>query len=305
MAVGKSHVISWLHQKQLFPLHCFLAVDPDRIRSMLPEYLQYNKLDRQTAGERTQKEVGLIAEVVTLHALGRRRNVLVEGSLHNDTWYATYFAMLRESFPHMHIAVLAVGTTNTETILSRALRRGRESGREVPIKLLLKTAEAVPRSVDALGRHVELAVNFINDDDDENKEETSGPVLVSMVVRGHNGEAVRGAGDDNEDVDRVGPLLLLPVQWRLSLEQAHVDMRITQRVSSWNSGIYHLSNHRSCESAYLNAQQPYDREDACPAAPLSKDDAKNGGGGSCRRTDCWGALFSAAWSFRNEESLLQ
>ena len=66
MGAGKGHTIQWLYQTGLFPLDAFVNVDPDAIRSLLPETAQYNALDDKTTGHLTQKEVGYISEVKTL-----------------------------------------------------------------------------------------------------------------------------------------------------------------------------------------------------------------------------------------------
>jgi hypothetical protein len=63
MGVGKGHTVNWLNSKGLFPLQSFVNVDPDKKRHLLPEFPIYNKMNSLTAGYRTQKEVGYIAEV--------------------------------------------------------------------------------------------------------------------------------------------------------------------------------------------------------------------------------------------------
>jgi endonuclease/exonuclease/phosphatase family metal-dependent hydrolase len=45
MGAGKSHTIRWLHKQGYFPLKEFFVVDPDHIRSMLPETKTYRQLN--------------------------------------------------------------------------------------------------------------------------------------------------------------------------------------------------------------------------------------------------------------------
>lgn len=63
MGAGKGHTISWLGAQGLFPISAFVHVDPDRIRALLPEVAEYNRVDPESTGYLTQKEVGYISEV--------------------------------------------------------------------------------------------------------------------------------------------------------------------------------------------------------------------------------------------------
>lgn len=63
MGAGKGYTMKWLASQGLFPFEAFVNVDPDEIRMLLPEMKEYNRLDDNTAGFLTQKEVGYISEV--------------------------------------------------------------------------------------------------------------------------------------------------------------------------------------------------------------------------------------------------
>lgn len=63
MGAGKGHTMNFLNSQGLFPLDAFVNVDPDAIRSLLPETPTYHELNAYTAGFLTQKEVGYISEV--------------------------------------------------------------------------------------------------------------------------------------------------------------------------------------------------------------------------------------------------
>ena len=54
-----------LDRQGLLPVPRFVRVDVDRIRELLPEMREYSRRDARTAGQMTQKEAGLIAEVVS------------------------------------------------------------------------------------------------------------------------------------------------------------------------------------------------------------------------------------------------
>lgn len=105
-----------------FPLISFVSVDPDQIRRYLPEYHLYLDSNPELAGELTHKEAGYIQEILTLAALQAGKNVMVDGSLRNAEWYATYFERLRTDFRMLRIAIIHV-TAPREAIFHRAAVR--------------------------------------------------------------------------------------------------------------------------------------------------------------------------------------
>ena len=164
MGAGKSRVLAYLYNKGYFPLQSFVRVDPDTIRMLLPETENYIAQDPTTVGRMTQKEVNFICEVLTLHALENGKNVLVDGSLRDATWYFQYFNNLRAKFPKLKIAILHV-TADTQAILERARKRGEITGRVVPEIVLKNTIEALPSSMALLAPLADLVTVFENNDD--------------------------------------------------------------------------------------------------------------------------------------------
>ena len=120
MGAGKSFTIRHLYEMGRFPLQQFVTVDPDSVRRLLPEFERYIQIEPEQAGERTRKESGLISEILTEAALQRGRNVLVDGTLRNATWYESYFDSLRDRYPQLKIGILHV-TAPREAVLERAL----------------------------------------------------------------------------------------------------------------------------------------------------------------------------------------
>lgn len=119
MGAGKSHTIRTLQEANHFPLLAFVSVDPDEIRRELPEFLNYIHINPLLAGEMTRKEAGYISELITLAALRKGKNVLVDGSLRDTEWYSLYFSNLREEYASLRIGILHV-TAPPELVLQRA-----------------------------------------------------------------------------------------------------------------------------------------------------------------------------------------
>jgi hypothetical protein len=125
MGAGKTWTVKLLQDKGRFPLDKFLMVDPDVIRHCLPEFDTYVKVCPDRAGELTRMESGMMAEILVKAALNQGRNVLVDGSLRNASWYLSYFERLRQDYQGIRIAILHV-TAPRDVIFSRALVRRRE-----------------------------------------------------------------------------------------------------------------------------------------------------------------------------------
>lgn len=106
-------------------------------------------------GYLTQKEVGYISEVLTYNALIRKKNVLVDGSLRDAHWYLEYFRKLRLDFPIIKIAIMHVHAP-LHTVLMRARKRAKVTGRLVPEELIIEAVQRIPESVSQLVPEVTL-----------------------------------------------------------------------------------------------------------------------------------------------------
>merc|ERR1712238_90844 len=92
----------------------YITIDIDRIRQLLPEYPTYYQQTPYLAGQHTQKEAGLVVELLTdivLSSLPNNSdntnndsnnnnenynyNVIVDGSLKDAEWYELYFQKLK------------------------------------------------------------------------------------------------------------------------------------------------------------------------------------------------------------------
>jgi len=161
MGAGKSYTMKKLVSKGRFPMMAFVAVDPDEIRRYLPEYSIYIEENPEMAGELTNKESGLIAEILTLAALRSGKNVLVDGSLRDFRWYQRYFQRLRDDFPILRQAIIHVSAPR-EAVFERAASRAISTGRVVPRKLLEEALEQVPKAVQILSPIVDYVSEVHN-----------------------------------------------------------------------------------------------------------------------------------------------
>lgn len=163
MGAGKGHTMQWLQKEGLFPLAAFVKVDPDSLRELLPETPEYITRDPHTAGALTQKEVGYIAEVLSMDALDDGKNVLVDGSLKDAVWYQIYISSLRKAFPRLKIAIIHV-TASESTILGRCRVRAETTGRVVPEAVIQSAIQQIPNTLRLLAPKVDYFATFENED---------------------------------------------------------------------------------------------------------------------------------------------
>jgi hypothetical protein len=149
MGVGKSYVMLNLLEEGLFPLDSFTIIDPDKLKSELPEMKGYCDFDPETAATKLHRESTMMADVLFEHGLGMRKNLLIDGSLRDVNWYKELFVKLRREQPHCRIGIIHV-VADRETIISRAHSRAKLSNRVVPMELLEESMAQVPKSVSTL-----------------------------------------------------------------------------------------------------------------------------------------------------------
>ena len=158
-----------LASRGLFPLQSYIVVDPDEIRSHFPEYHVYATQSPKRAGELTHREAGYVTEIVTAAAMERGYNVLVDGSLRDHEWYRKYFASLRGKYKKLRIAILHI-IAPADSIFERAVNRGKDTGRVIPVETLEMSLKQVPISVKELAPVVDFFCEIDNS--------TSGEVTI-------------------------------------------------------------------------------------------------------------------------------
>ena len=164
MGVGKSYVLSKLHSIGYFPLDRFLKIDPDMIKTEIPEFAGYLRENPETAATMLHAESTQMADILFQHALSLSLDMLVDGSLRDVEWYTYLISnQLRIHYPHYRIAILHV-TAHPDTIRERARQRATLSGRAVPIELLEESIEQVPKSVQRLAPLVDATYTISNNE---------------------------------------------------------------------------------------------------------------------------------------------
>jgi len=140
-----------------------VKIDPDMLKSEIPEMAGYLEKDPETAATQLHRESTQMSDVLFEHALQTNHNILVDGSLRDVDWYTILFARLRRDCPGHRLAIVYV-SASPEVIRARAKARASATGRAVPEELLQGSIEQVPRSVGALSPLTDVTYEVTNND---------------------------------------------------------------------------------------------------------------------------------------------
>jgi hypothetical protein len=154
----------WLAQADAFPLEHFVSVDPDKVKSLLPETPAYVAADPTRAGSLTHHESGFICEIIEREAMLAGKNVLVDGSLRNYEWYRDALLSHRRAFPAYRIGILLI-TASEERVYARAARRAQVTGRDIPRSVLQDSVQRAPAAYRTLAPLADYAAVIVNDTD--------------------------------------------------------------------------------------------------------------------------------------------
>uniref|UniRef100_A0A6S8CUX6 Zeta toxin domain-containing protein n=3 Tax=Aureoumbra lagunensis TaxID=44058 RepID=A0A6S8CUX6_9STRA len=165
MGAGKSHSMNWMSARDIFPLRNIVHIDPDRFKQMMPEYPEYLRRDRASAGTMCHRESGLLAELAQEIAMEQRLHVWVDGSLRDFEWHAKNIEQLRARHPYYRIALFYVHASEA-TVRTRVKKRAeRLGGRDVPETVLSASLAAPPHTLRALTPMVDFVARILNEDE--------------------------------------------------------------------------------------------------------------------------------------------
>eukprot|EP00188_Purpureofilum_apyrenoidigerum_P002145 Plantae.Rhodophyta-Purpureofilum_apyrenoidigerum.ctg22950.p1 GENE.Plantae.Rhodophyta-Purpureofilum_apyrenoidigerum.ctg22950~~Plantae.Rhodophyta-Purpureofilum_apyrenoidigerum.ctg22950.p1 ORF type:complete len:520 (+),score=70.67 Plantae.Rhodophyta-Purpureofilum_apyrenoidigerum.ctg22950:131-1561(+) len=161
MGAGKSHTLQWMSEREYFPIKHMVQLDPDKFKSALPEWDSYVKADVTTAGIHTQRESGLLVEIGQAVAMRAMKNIWIDGSFRDGSWYEQVFDQIREHNPEYRIAIIYVHASR-EIVLERARKRADETGRYVPDRDIEDSLTRVPEAVARLAPKADFVANIDN-----------------------------------------------------------------------------------------------------------------------------------------------
>lgn len=248
MGVGKGYVLTQLHQAGVFPIQNFVKVDPDMIKSELPEMAGYLQAEKESAATKLHRESTQIADVLFEFALSKRLPILVDGSLRNVDYYQELFERIHRDAPSYRIAILHV-TADREVIMDRAKRRAEKSGRVVPHDLLEESIKQVPQSVSILSKLADATHVIANN---ENKP-------LELVSSSYHDVVV--SSSDESSHDRLDEPIVssnptweeFARQWKEEDDNATADAAAVERCPKIEMPICHMATVFDCAESHTAA----------------------------------------------------
>jgi hypothetical protein len=142
-ASGKSSMLAKIET----PNH--VVVDPDHIKTLLPEYRQATAAGLKNAAVMVHEESSLLAKRITREATKGRYNVLIDGT--GDNSYENLAQKVAGYRAHGHKVIANYVTIDTDEAMARMLKRAQRSGRYVPESYLREVhrniSHIVPRAM--------------------------------------------------------------------------------------------------------------------------------------------------------------
>jgi len=161
MGSGKGYTMSWLSRHNIFPLEHIVHIDSDHFKSLMPEWKGYVSHNAEEAGTMCHKESGFLQEIAQEVAMRGSQNIWVDGSMGDHEWYTRVFMRIRRCFPKYRISLIYVHCSE-EQLFQRAEKRGKMTGRIVPMRKLKESIEKTARAVDVLSPLADFAAKIDN-----------------------------------------------------------------------------------------------------------------------------------------------
>jgi len=158
---GKKQVIRDLMSNGRLNLLTYVDVDSDAMRRRLPEYETYLKCRPDHVDKLTNKEAGLICEILTLAGIQAGRNVIVDGCLADAQWRLELVDKLKEEYPTLKVGVFHV-TAPYKMIVKHAQKKAMVTGRYISEDSLLRCMDAIPGNIEILRPAVDLVCEIHN-----------------------------------------------------------------------------------------------------------------------------------------------
>lgn len=161
MGSGKGRTMSWLSRHDILPMEHIVYIDPDHVKTLMPEWKGYTQFNAEAAGTMCHKESGFVTEIAQEVAMLGSQHVWVDGSLGDHTWYTHVFQEIRRRFPKYRVALLLV-SCEREQIFERAAKRAVRTGRVVPTAVLEKSFDDALKAFDILSPLTDFSVRIDN-----------------------------------------------------------------------------------------------------------------------------------------------
>lgn len=139
-ASGKSHMLKTGHVK---PESDAVEINPDIIKTMLPEYKALTAAKDPRASSLVHEESSHIAKWATNLAMARHHHIVIDGV--GNSGPGKFARKVQQAVDHGYKTSVHTATTDTETAWARSEERARKTGRHVPEGYLRQAHAGVSR----------------------------------------------------------------------------------------------------------------------------------------------------------------
>lgn len=145
---GKSSIIKDLDESK------YVHVDPDAIRTQLPEYKKSTGegLTYRGAALMTHPEASDIAKKMTAEAVKEGKHVIIDGTGANATSIINKMEKLRKAGYQIRLAYAHLGEQQG---VERVAGRAEQTGRDVPESVIRSAYQAIPRNFQEIAKHAD------------------------------------------------------------------------------------------------------------------------------------------------------
>ena len=163
IASGKNRAVDGMVQQGFIPRQTLL-IDPDAIKTRIPEYQRLKSLGDPLAGDKVHKLSMYIADRITEEALARGINAVYMTSLRYTPSALEMVNWVRRWYSNYKIQIISVRAP-VRFLSARNQIRFAQLGRLVPEDILQASIQSVDRSVRLLEEKVDEVVTVSNDQD--------------------------------------------------------------------------------------------------------------------------------------------
>lgn len=155
---GKSHTLKTLN----YLSSNTVLIDPDVIKSLLLlTYESKDSIDDMATAKCLHLESTFVASIVEQICIAKGYDAVIDGSLHDSDWYATYFQLLKKQHPQYGLCIVKVDC-DLPTVLKRCKQRAQVTNRVIPDQLLCEIHAKVPTSFQALHKFADCVLEVDN-----------------------------------------------------------------------------------------------------------------------------------------------
>lgn len=162
MGAGKTHLLKLFNKLDLFPLNNFSHIDPDKIKTYVPEIDLYKEHCHIKASSMVHHESSHIADIMMFYSVINKYNMIIDGTLSDSDYFKIIFKMLKDND---YTVILMYVDVDEDVALNRCMLRYWDTHRFVPKKFIINSLKKSKESYDVLKNDSDYHFHLIHNYD--------------------------------------------------------------------------------------------------------------------------------------------